>query len=217
MIGGEGGIRTHVPVTRQAAFEAAPLRPLRYLSALTGSGRNRRPGGRALLAHAAGGRSAAGLEETLQNVAALVREDALGSPRRDGSAPDDSRPGSPMRRRPPSVRSAVYQRADPCVDNRSHAHQTRLDGDIQPDTRQPVVAHRPRRFAQRQNFRVRRRVLRSYRPIEPAPDHHAVRHDHGANRHLARGRRQRRLRKRLAHERDVNASSTDPVMTRTVA
>ena len=32
--GGEGGIRTHVPVTRQIAFEAIPLRPLRYLSAL---------------------------------------------------------------------------------------------------------------------------------------------------------------------------------------
>ena len=32
MIGGEGGIRTHVPVTRQDAFEAPPLRPLRYLS-----------------------------------------------------------------------------------------------------------------------------------------------------------------------------------------
>src|ERR1700674_5888623 len=32
-IGGEGGIRTHVPVTRQHAFEARPLRPLRYLSA----------------------------------------------------------------------------------------------------------------------------------------------------------------------------------------
>ena len=31
-IGGEGGIRTHVPVTRQDAFEAPPLRPLRYLS-----------------------------------------------------------------------------------------------------------------------------------------------------------------------------------------
>jgi hypothetical protein len=31
---------------------------------------------RALLSHAAGGRSAAGLEETLQNVAAFVREDA---------------------------------------------------------------------------------------------------------------------------------------------
>src|ERR1700730_6446573 len=29
---GEGGIRTHVPVTRQHAFEARPLRPLRYLS-----------------------------------------------------------------------------------------------------------------------------------------------------------------------------------------
>jgi hypothetical protein len=29
--GGEGGIRTHVPVTRQDAFEAPPLRPLRYL------------------------------------------------------------------------------------------------------------------------------------------------------------------------------------------
>ena len=32
MNGGEGGIRTHVPVTRQDAFEAPPLRPLRYLS-----------------------------------------------------------------------------------------------------------------------------------------------------------------------------------------
>ena len=32
--GGEGGIRTPVPVTRQDAFEAPPLRPLRYLSAL---------------------------------------------------------------------------------------------------------------------------------------------------------------------------------------
>ena len=31
--GGEGGIRTHVPLTRQDAFEAPPLRPLRYLSA----------------------------------------------------------------------------------------------------------------------------------------------------------------------------------------
>src|ERR1041385_7626636 len=31
-IGGEGGIRTPVPVTRQDAFEAPPLRPLRYLS-----------------------------------------------------------------------------------------------------------------------------------------------------------------------------------------
>ena len=32
-LGGEGGIRTHVPLTRQDAFEAPPLRPLRYLSA----------------------------------------------------------------------------------------------------------------------------------------------------------------------------------------
>ena len=32
LYGGEGGIRTHVPVTRQDAFEAPPLRPLRYLS-----------------------------------------------------------------------------------------------------------------------------------------------------------------------------------------
>ena len=32
-VGGEGGIRTPVPLTRQDAFEAPPLRPLRYLSA----------------------------------------------------------------------------------------------------------------------------------------------------------------------------------------
>ncbi len=30
--GGDGGIRTHVPVTRQTLFESAPLRPLRYIS-----------------------------------------------------------------------------------------------------------------------------------------------------------------------------------------
>ena len=30
--GGESGIRTHVPLTGQDAFEAPPLRPLRYLS-----------------------------------------------------------------------------------------------------------------------------------------------------------------------------------------
>ena len=42
--GGEGGIRTHVPVTRQDAFEAPPLRPLRYLSSpinYTGRGATR--------------------------------------------------------------------------------------------------------------------------------------------------------------------------------
>src|SRR5262245_21469119 len=32
MVGGEGGIRTHVPRKGQDAFEAPPLRPLRYLS-----------------------------------------------------------------------------------------------------------------------------------------------------------------------------------------
>ena len=39
--GGEGGIRTHVPVTRQDAFEAPPLRPLRYLSLHFGAANNR--------------------------------------------------------------------------------------------------------------------------------------------------------------------------------
>src|SRR5438105_1341509 len=37
--GGEGGIRTHVPLTRQIAFEAIPVRPLRYLSARAVVGR----------------------------------------------------------------------------------------------------------------------------------------------------------------------------------
>ena len=40
LIGGEGGIRTPVPVTRQDAFEAPPLRPLRYLSVINTSGQN---------------------------------------------------------------------------------------------------------------------------------------------------------------------------------
>src|SRR6476620_8961047 len=37
-VGGEGGIRTPVPVTRQDAFEAPPLRPLRYLSVIGARG-----------------------------------------------------------------------------------------------------------------------------------------------------------------------------------
>ena len=35
--GGEGGIRTHVGVAPQPAFEAGPLRPLRYLSVFPGT------------------------------------------------------------------------------------------------------------------------------------------------------------------------------------
>src|SRR6476620_12465179 len=46
-IGGEGGIRTHLPLTRQDAFEAPPLRPLRYLAAMrAGSGMPPEPRGR---------------------------------------------------------------------------------------------------------------------------------------------------------------------------
>src|SRR5262245_60367835 len=41
--GGEGGIRTPVPVTRQDAFEAPPLRPLRYLSLFGARGRRPAP------------------------------------------------------------------------------------------------------------------------------------------------------------------------------
>ena len=41
-VGGEGGIRTHVPLTRQDAFEAPPLRPLRYLSGSSAATRDRR-------------------------------------------------------------------------------------------------------------------------------------------------------------------------------
>ena len=43
--GGEGGIRTHVPVTRQDAFEAPPLRPLRYLSGRAQDGQAVQPQG----------------------------------------------------------------------------------------------------------------------------------------------------------------------------
>ena len=41
--GGEGGIRTHVGVAPQPAFEAGPLRPLRYLSAAQQSQRYTHP------------------------------------------------------------------------------------------------------------------------------------------------------------------------------
>jgi hypothetical protein len=69
MCGGEGGIRTHVPVTRQDAFEAPPLRPLRYLSVWVACSvadlllyaRSAQPRSRAALA-----------EEPLQNLAAFL-------------------------------------------------------------------------------------------------------------------------------------------------
>jgi hypothetical protein len=55
--GGEGGIRTHVPVTRQDAFEAPPLRPLRYLSGSSARGPHDPQGGLKTALYVRGGTS----------------------------------------------------------------------------------------------------------------------------------------------------------------
>src|SRR6185312_17259245 len=92
--GGEGGIRTPVPVTRQDAFEAPPLRPLRYISlTLLGGARLTFPT-RSLTA--APGKT----PESYPGTRLRARRQSRSS---DGSAPGARAPASPTRLHRPSA------------------------------------------------------------------------------------------------------------------
>ena len=83
------------------------------------------------------------------------------------------------------LRRAVDDRADARVHHRAHAHQARLDRDVQRRPRQPVVAEARGRVAHRDDFRVGRRIVRGDRLIASEAGDPAVDHHDGADGHLA--------------------------------
>ena len=124
-------------------------------------------------------------EERLHEVAALVRSNVA----------DDVEPmivpgqlaaldGRRHRARPRFER-AEHERPDARVDQRPDAHQAGLDRDVQGRAGQAIVADAACGIANRDDLRVRGRVLRRDRLIEPASDDFLVHDDDGADRHLA--------------------------------
>jgi hypothetical protein len=86
------------------------------------------------------------------------------------------------------------------VHERADAHQTRLERHIDIRSRKPVVADDPRGLADHKHLRMRGRITRRDRLIERTRHDLVVDHQHGADRHLARGQRKPRLFERGIHE-----------------
>ena len=83
---------------------------------------------------------------------------------------------------------AVDDARDACVNHGPDAHLTRLDRDIQRRAGQPVIAEPFPGIPQRDDFGVRRRVVRADRLVETPADYRPVERDHRTDRHFA-GRR----------------------------
>src|SRR5450759_2309011 len=212
--GGEGGIRTPVPITRQDAFEAPPLRPLRYLSLFTSLGgapltfptslrarrASARQGKRASLSRRSVAYHAeaddprlqpqalilrtAIPEERLDLLAAFVLEHAPGHldvvierrmfERTDGRL---DRAGLGLGR-------AVDEPRDPRVDHRPHAHLAGLDRHIQRRAGQSIVARLLPRLPQRDDLRVRRRIVQADGLVESPAQDLAVHDEDRTDRHF---------------------------------
>ncbi len=71
------------------------------------------------------------------------------------------------------------------LDNRPGAHCARLDCNIEGAVRKAVVRKLPPRPAQREDFRVRGRIIQMNRPIVGARDHAPVLYNDGAHRHFS--------------------------------
>src|SRR5258708_3096463 len=210
-VGGEGGIRTPVPITRQDAFEAPPLRPLRYLSLFPCS----------TLAHLTVVRTGKLLppafrllppafyllppvaEERLHDLAAVGFEHAA---RRLDAVIERRmfvRPHRRLDRAGLRLRRAIDQPRDPRVDHRPHAHLARLDRHIHRRTGQPVVARLLPCLPQRDDLRVRGGIVQADRLVESPPENLPVHDEHRADRNLAPLARLTRQRQRGLHELTV--------------
>ena len=82
------------------------------------------------------------------------------------------------------IRAAVYQARDARVQRGADAHDARLDGHVEDGLRQPVVARRACRRAQRSDLGVSRRVGVDDTGVPGPAEQHAVPHHDGANGHL---------------------------------
>ena len=215
--GGEGGIRTHVPVSRQDAFEAPPLRPLRYLSAyVVGGGAvvslspalrsgdcRCVPGVRRYVPAASVARAPAVSRRRRKNACINSRHSASSTPPTaltrwlsaglsSACATDCTAPhlgaGAPY--------TSVAIRA--CTSAPAHMrHGSTVTYSTAPGSR--VVAEGARGRPQRDHLGVRGRVAGADRLIEAGAGHLPIVHHHGADGHLARCEGQQRLVERGAH------------------
>ncbi len=83
--------------------------------------------------------------------------------------------------------------------HRPHAHGAGLERDVELAAREPVVALRGGRLAQRDYFRVGGGIRAGDGAVVAAADDASVLHHDGAHRHLARRGRLAREGERLAH------------------
>src|SRR4030095_13682065 len=145
-------------------------------------------------------------KEIRQQLTALVREHAAQNRRMVVQA----RLTEDVDDRTASSRLWIARAKDePCdarMQDRTHAHRARLERHIKRATGKTIVAKHARRIAQRRDFGVRRRVVRSDGGVAAAADDRAILDDDRANGHLAARLRRSRENQRLAHvARIVNA------------
>ena len=89
---------------------------------------------------------------------------------------------------------------DAGIDERSGTHRARFERRIYGDAREPIIIDRPCRQAQSLYLGMRRRVVKAYRFVARGREQLArSRYDARADRHLARGSGETRLRKRFVH------------------
>lgn len=99
---------------------------------------------------------------------------------------------------------AINHTADPCMRNRTHAHDAGLQSDVQRDTGQPVIVLDNRALAQGNNFGMSRGVAVRNRSIVPFSEYSPERiHCDGTNRYFAKVIGHAGLLQRQGHEPGV--------------
>src|SRR4051812_13134199 len=107
------------------------------------------------------------------------------------------------------VSSSVKEPLETCLDQRSGAHRTGFDGDVELAIEQSVVAEGRSSIAKGNNLGVRARVLISEVAVVSAADYLACTHHQGAYGDLTHGFRFSRFFEREPHELFVRRHSID--------
>ena len=83
------------------------------------------------------------------------------------------------------IRSSINQSLNASMDHGPQTHDTWFKGDIERTSRQPIVAHNPRGLAQRQYFRMGRRIRQTPGSIMSSAQHMAgTGHHHSPHRNF---------------------------------
>ncbi len=98
------------------------------------------------------------------------------------------------------IRSAVVKPADAGERHRAGAHRAWLERHIKIAAIEPLIAERPGRGADREQFGMRGRIMVTDGAVARLGDDLAISHHDAADRNLAGGLRGTRLRQRRVHE-----------------